>query len=51
MIRQGLNADEQLITDVIKDGIVEDESGQSNLFQSLFLADFSFQLKSGEHHV
>ncbi len=50
-IRQCLNADYQLTADVIKDGVVEDEPSESDFLQSLFLADFTFKLKSGKHYV
>jgi hypothetical protein len=40
-----------LTPDVIKDGVVEDEAGQSDLLQSLFFADFAVELKSGKHDI
>ncbi len=41
----------KLTPDVIKDGVVEDEAGQSDLLQSLFSTDFAVELKSGKHDI
>jgi hypothetical protein len=48
---QDLETNFQSIADVIKDGIVEDESGQSYLIQFVFLDDFSILLKSVKHNI